>query len=366
MRVVHIIQLGLGQVGRALIKQVLAHRRSIEERSGLSLTYALVSDSRGLAWAHDGLEEEQLWGLLQAKEAGGAIADLGYGEAKGDDQEIIDRVAALGLEEVVLVDVTAAEGMAGLLLPGLERGWGVVLANKKPLVTSLGDWRRLMAAGGERLRYEATVGAGLPIISTLKTLLESGDGIRGIRGSLSGTLSYLCSMLQEGSSFSSAVAEAQKRGYSEPDPRDDLSGLDSARKALILARTWGYDLEIGDVEVESLFPQEMSLLSRDEFMAHLGTLDERYEQKSEASRKRGHLLRYVAQVDEGRCKAGLVEVAEESLLGCLEGPDNLVTFETETYSQNPLVIVGPGAGPDVAAAGVLADIIYLGRRLWLR
>ncbi len=365
MRAIPIIQLGLGQVGRALIKQVLAHRHSIEERSGLSLIYSLVCDSSGLAWAHDGLGEEQLQGLLQAKEMGGAIADLGCGEVKEDGEEIIDRVAAVGLEEVVLVDVTAAEGMEELLLPGLERGWGLVLANKKPLVTSLNGWRRLMAVGGERLRYEATVGAGLPIISTLKMLLESGDRIRTIWGSLSGTLGYICSRLQEGSSFSGAVAEAQERGYSEPDPREDLTGLDVARKALILARTWGCELELGDVEVESLFPQEMNRFSRDEFMAQLSTLGEPYDQKMKAARKRGYLLRYVAQVEEGRCKAGLVEVAEESLLGHLKGPNNVVAFETETYNQNPLVIVGPGAGPDVAAAGVLADIIYLGRRLWL-
>lgn len=366
MRAVHIVQLGLGRVGRALIKQVLTHRRSIEERSGLSLTYALVSDSRGLAWAEDGLGEEQLERLLRTKEVGGAIADLSCGEVRGDDEEILDRAVAAAFEEVVMVDVTAAEGMAELLLQGLERGWGVVLANKKPLVTSMSIWRRLMTVGGGRLRYEATVGAGLPIISTLKMLLESGDRIRGIWGSLSGTLGYICTRLQEGSSFSVAVAEARERGYSEPDPREDLSGLDVARKALILARTWGYELELREVEVESLFPQKMSSLSSDEFMAQLCFLDEPYNQKIERARKRGHLLRYVAQVDEGRCQLGLVEVAEESLLGHLRGPDNMVAFKTETYNQNPLVIVGPGAGPGMAAAGVLADIIYLGRRLWLR
>lgn len=366
MRVVHIIQLGLGQVGRALIKQVLAHRYSIEERTGLSLTYSLVSDSSGLVWREEGLEGEELWRLLHDKAAGQAIADLDYGQAMRDDEEILDRAAAPGFEGVVVVDVTAAEGMEEPLLQGLERGWGVVLANKKPLVTSLNNWRRLMAVGGERLRYEATVGAGLPIISTLKMLLESGNRIRTIWGSLSGTLAYICTRLQEGSSFSGAVAEAQERGYSEPDPREDLTGLDVARKALILARTWGCELEIGDVEVESLFPQEMSLLSSDEFMAQMGFLDGLYNEKIETARKRGYLLRYVAQVEEGRCQLGLVEVAEESLLGHLKGPNNMVAFETETYNQNPLVIVGPGAGPDVAAAGVLADIIYLGRRLWLR
>ncbi|MDH7487599.1 MAG: homoserine dehydrogenase [Anaerolineae bacterium] len=264
-----------------------------------------------------------------------------------------------GFDDGIVVDVTAAEGMEMPLEAALRHGWGVVLANKKPLTVPLPRYRQLMVAAGRRLRYEATVGAGLPVIATLQTLLDTGDQVQRVEGCLSGTLGYLSHCLQEEMAFSAAVREARARGYTEPDPRQDLSGLDVARKALILARTLGLELELGDVQVEALFPAEMAALSVEEFMASLERLDGEYKQRMAAARGRGCLLRYVAEVEEGRCRVGWREVGRGELMAVLRGPDNIVCFHTARYSAHPLVLIGPGAGPEVTAAGVLGDILAL-------
>ena len=358
MRQIALVQLGIGQVGRALAKMVQAQRQQIEQRLGLRLTYVAIADSKGVAWVEDGLGEKQLAEIVRAKAEGGGIGDLtGF-------QKHVRSAGFERFDDRVLVDVTASDGaeMEMLLETALRRGWGVVLANKKPLVVPLSRYRRLMAAAGRRLRYEATVGAGLPIVATLRTLLDTGDEVQRIEGCFSGTLGYLCFRLQEEMSFSAAVREARALGYSEPDPREDLSGMDVARKALILARTLGYELELADVEVEALFPTEMASLSVEEFMAALERLDGEYEQRIAAARGRDRVLRYVAEMESGRCQVGWREVDRAGLMAALRGPDNIVRFTTKRYKDNPLVIVGPGAGPQVTAAGLMGDILALARQ----
>jgi homoserine dehydrogenase len=204
----------------------------------------------------------------------------------------------------------------------------------------------------------------LPVVDTLQKLLDTGDEVRRIQGCFSGTLGYICSQLDEGVSFSTAVQEAKRLGYTEPDPRDDLAGTDVARKALILARLAGYDLETSDVVPESLFPMEMGSLSVEEFVAQLGSLDEGYRRRVAVANSQGNVLRYVAEVEGGRCQVRLTEVPRNSLMGALRGPDNIVSFQTERYAANPLTIIGPGAGPPVTAAGVLGDILALAREKW--
>ena len=358
-------------------------RQQIEQRLGLRLVYAAIADSGGVAWAEDGLDERQLAEIVRAKAEGRGIAKLPFGHAlapaglsspaerrrtwqsAASSCDMAERILAAGFERFddrVLVDVTAADGMEVFLEAALQRGWGVVLSNKKPLVVPQSLFRRLMAAAGRRLRYEATVGAGLPVIATLRMLLDTGDEVQRIEGCFSGTLGYLCRRLEEGMPFSAAVREARALGYTEPDPREDLSGMDVARKALILARTLGYELELADVAVEALFPAEMAALSVEEFMAALERLDGEYERRVAAARKRGRVLRYVAEVEGGRCRVGWREVPREGLMAALRGPDNIVRFHTARYRANPLVIVGPGAGPEVTAAGVLGDILALAQQ----
>jgi homoserine dehydrogenase len=354
-REVRLIQLGVGNVGRELIRQVLACRRLHQAELGLRLNYVALADIQGATWKEDGLSDEDLH--LLAQEGAQGLDRLGL---LGKTEEAIRWIEDRGWRMKIVVDVTAAD-TSSLLLAALERGCGLVLANKIPLASSLSAYRRLTA--NRRVRYETTVGAGLPVVDTLQKLLDTGDEVRRIQGCFSGTLGYICSQLDEGVSFSTAVQEAKRLGYTEPDPRDDLAGTDVARKALILARLAGYDLETSDVVPESLFPVEMGSLSVEEFVAQLGSLDEGYRRRVAAASSQGNVLRYVAEVEGGRCQVRLTEVPRNSLMGALRGPDNIVSFQTERYVANPLTIIGPGAGPPVTAAGVLGDILTLAREV---
>jgi homoserine dehydrogenase len=202
----------------------------------------------------------------------------------------------------------------------------------------------------------------LPAIATLWTLLDTGDRVSVIEGCLSGTLGYLCTQLERGVPYSEAVSEAHSLGYTEPDPRDDLSGQDVARKALILARTVGWPLEMVDLTVEPLYSDGLSTLSRQAFMAATPSMDEFYAGRVRHAASEGRVLRYVARIGPDGGRVGLAPVPQDEPLGALRGPANYVAFYTDRYAENPLVISGPGAGPEVTAAGVLGDVIDLALR----
>ena len=240
----------------------------------------------------------------------------------------------------------------------LKENVPVALANKKPLSMELADFDTL-TANRALIRFESTCGAGLPTMESLRRILDSGDHIKQVQGQFSGTLGYILSGLQEGGKLSDIVAEAKSLGYTEPDPRDDLSGVDVARKALIIARCMGSRINLSDVEIEPLFPDEFSDLSIEEFMRRLPELDEEMLGKVKAADAKGCRLRYAAVVNPDSVKVGLVEVEEGSPLAGLSGTDNLVSYQTEWYSESPMVISGPGAGIDVTAGGVLSDIVML-------
>lgn len=255
-----------------------------------------------------------------------------------------------------------ANDTADILRHVLDTGMDVVLANKRPLTDRRADADALQAsarAHGRRFLFEATVGAGLPIIDTAWKLLESGDRIRRIDGCLSGTLGFLLSEVSAGRSFSSTVREAMRRGYAEPDPREDLSGMDVARKALILGRLLGFAGGIDAVTVESLVPRRVRSVPLPEFLDSLGQFDREWVERVAEARERGQVLRYVAAVTRRSIRVGLAAVAADSALGGLRGTDNQVVFTTDRYRTNPLVITGPGAGLDVTAAGVMNDILKL-------
>jgi homoserine dehydrogenase len=203
------------------------------------------------------------------------------------------------------------------------------------------------------------VGAGLPIIDTYHKLIESGDRVDRIEGLLSGTLGYVLSEVGSGTPFSRAVRAAMSRGYTEPDPRDDLSGMDVGRKALILARLLGYTGELPRASVESLVPKWARALSLEEFLARLPELDDAWRRRVERAAAEGAVLRYVATVTPTRIAVGLREIPESSPLAAIKGSDNQLVFTTARYKANPLVITGPGAGAEVTAAGVLNDILRL-------
>jgi homoserine dehydrogenase len=214
-------------------------------------------------------------------------------------------------------------------------------------------------AHGRRILHEATVGAGLPIIDTYHKLVESGDRVDSIEGLLSGTLGYVLSEVSAGVPFSRAVRTAMDKGYTEPDPRDDLSGMDVARKALILARLLGYGEELPQSSVESLVPPWARTLTLEDFLGRLEELDAPWQQRVAEAAAAGSVLRYVALVTPDKIAVGVRAVPSSSPLASIKGSDNQLVFTTARYKSNPLVITGPGAGAEVTAAGVLNDILRL-------
>ena len=359
-----VILFGLGGVGRALLRQIEEQRPLHAEDYGLRMDCLVLCDSRGaIAEPEGGFTDELLNGILQLKEEGGALTSHPLGSAYENLAAVVD---AFGKPGTVVVDCTASDETVDALFLALRRGYQVVLANKKPLTVGQdvydGISRRAGAVYAQRTlgqaRWETTVGAGLPVIATLNRMVSSGDEIERIAGSFSGTLGYLMTGLEEGRAFSETVQEAYRLGYTEPDPRDDLGGVDVARKALILARGIGRRMDLDQVEVRGLYPQRLAGLSVDDFLAALPSLDEEYRREAARAASEGKVLRYAALVEEA-CTVGLTAVHKDSPLGRLSGTDNLVELYSRWYSPNPLVIQGRGAGVEATAAGVLSDIVEL-------
>jgi homoserine dehydrogenase len=347
---VPIIFLGTGNIGGTLLKQILDNGDVVARRTGLQLAPVALADVSGVLFDPDGLSEETLHAALNAVASGGLLESV-------PGVRPLDEVTQALQPGAIVADMTATPKTAPTLLAAMEAECGVVLANKIPLAA---DWNAAKTFFEYPcLRYECTVGAGLPVIDTLQYLLDTGDRVTRIEGCLSGTLGYLCTELERGVSYSAAVAQAKALGYTEPDPRDDLSGKDVARKALILARTAGWPLSEDDLDVETLYSESLAGLSIGEFMAATPTLDGEYAARVKKAKATGKVLRYVAKVSSKGGTVGLVAVDRDSPLGALRGPANYVALYTERYAEVPLAISGPGAGREVTAAGVMGDIIKL-------
>ena len=361
-----IILFGVGGVGRSLVRQVLDNRTLHAEQYGLTLQIVAVCDSNGavVETSSGGLTDDVLRSILDLKEGGGKLINHPQGGGQGDPAGIVD---VAGRPNTVVVDCTATAATVPALQQAVAQGYKIALANKIPLTVEQEIYDRLTRAGAPaeatrhlgQSRWETTVGAGLPMIATLTRLVASGDEIRRAAGTFSGTLGYVMSGLEEGNLLSDVVREAHKLGYTEPDPRDDLGGIDVARKALILARGMGWRVEIDAVAVEGLYPPHMDELSVAEFLDALPQLDADFATRVQTAAADGKVLRYAATVENGTCQVGPTVVDADSPLGRLTGTDNLVEFHSKWYSPNPLVIQGSGAGVDVTAAGVLSDIIEL-------
>jgi homoserine dehydrogenase len=268
----------------------------------------------------------------------------------------------------ILLDAAAGDQTADVDVQALALGGGVVLSNKAPLALPASDprtaklWDQAVTTG--RLRYEATCGAGLPVISTLRSLLDTGDEVLEISGTLSGTFGAIFSAVGSGVPFSQAVREARAQGYTEPDPRDDLSGLDVARKGLILSRSMGMTTDLDEIDVHSLVPKHLDDVSIDEFLDRLQDQDFAIGRQAEESLLTDTALKYVMHLKAGEgVTVGLRQVPKSTVLGALQGPENIVSFRTRRYDQYPCVVSGPGAGAAVTAAGMLADTLALAARL---
>jgi len=358
----HTVSIGLigpGLVGGALLDQVASQVERLRRDFKLDLRVRGIAGSKSMRLTQGSIDLAR-WRDEYA--VGGDPVDL---------ERFADHVHADQFPHAVIIDCSASAAVASRYAHWLSQGIHIVTPNKKANSAAWGDYERVRAArraAGSHYLYEATVGAGLPVIQTLRDLRETGDEIRRIEGIFSGTLAYLFNTWDGRESFSSVVKQAKALGYTEPDPRDDLSGMDVARKLIILAREMGLRLELGDAQVESLVPGALADCGVEDFLGRLHEFDAPMLARLEAARARGHVLRYVGSVDvAGHAQVGVVELPASHPFANIALTDNIVRFQTARYDKNPLIVQGPGAGPAVTAAGVFADLLrvcaYLGAKL---
>lgn len=322
MKTYSITQIGIGKIGKAFA-------RMVEDRADF------VKNTYGVELKHMGFTSTEA------------------------DQEALKAAIADANEYTILVDTTASDKTVPFMKEVLNKGGNVIMSNKKALSHTTTQYEELVGAYPGRVFFETTVCAGLPIIGTLQRLLDAGDEIYSIEGCMSGTLSFLCSALENGSSYSEAVQRAIDEGYTEPDPRDDLSGLDVARKALILARLMGKNMELSDIALEPLFSEQFKDLSVEDFLEAISTEDDYYRVQFKNANDESNTLRYVATINQDGVQVELKAVPRTSLLGTLKGPESKVIIRTKWYDSHPLVIQGPGAGGSVAGAGLFGEVMSI-------
>lgn len=345
-RVLAVGVIGPGRVGSALLAQLrTAQSRLLRDRA-LDLRLRVVADSRRMWLDSDDAALESRVGGAQTWRPS-SLAELGPYLA--------------GSEHAVVIDCSASDSVVEHYAEWLAAGIHVVTPNKLALSGPLDRWREIRAAarhGHAQWYYETTVGAGLPVVKTLRELLDTGDKLVSVEGMFSGTLAWLFHRYDGQQSFSSLVTEAVHRGYAEPDPRNDLDGLDVARKLVILAREAGLALSLDDVHVDSLVPPELAELDQESFMQQLYKLDQPMARRHAAASSHDRVLRHVGRLGaDGRATVSLEALPRNHALAGASLTDNVIAFRTRRYADNPLVVQGPGAGPEVTAAGIFADVL---------
>ncbi|MDE6080462.1 MAG: bifunctional aspartate kinase/homoserine dehydrogenase I [Duncaniella sp.] len=339
---------GVGTVGSRLLHQIASQQEELKKTQRLKLNVVGIASSRRAYFAPEGLNPADFRNLLD---------NHGHeSTAQSFAREVID----LNLYNSVFVDCTASAEVAALYRPLLSENISVVTANKIAASGPYEEYRALKDIAlkrGVKFLFETNVGAGLPLIGTIGDLRASGDRILRIEAVLSGTLNYIFNALSSSTPLSKAVAEAKEKGYSEPDPRIDLSGLDVLRKLVILTREAGYEVEKSDVEATPFIPAELFEGSIEAFWEKLPALDEAFEARRRELEAQGRRLRYVARMEGGRMTVGLVDVDSSHPFYRLEGSTNIILLTTRRYREYPMQIQGYGAGAEVTAAGVFANII---------
>ena len=349
-QVLNLFICGIGTVGGKLIEQIRSQRQRLMQENGLQLNVVGIADASRSMFSREGFDLSRF--REELKEKG----------QESDTQRLRDGVIGMNIFNSVFVDCTASPDVAGIYEELLRHNISVVAANKIAASSEYENYLRLKQTArqrGVKYLFETNVGAGLPIINTINDLIHSGDKILKIEAVLSGTLNYIFNQLSADVPFSQTIRMAQQERYSEPDPRIDLSGKDVIRKLVILAREAGYRIEQGDVERHLFVPDDFFEGSLDDFWRKVPTLDADFEarrQKLEAEHKH---WRFVARLDGGRASVGLMEVAPGHPFYGLEGSNNIILLTTERYREYPMMIQGYGAGADVTAAGVFADIMSI-------
>lgn len=344
---VHLYICGTGNVGMKLIQQIYSQNDYLKEHLLVNLRIVGLSNSRKMIFSDRGISENEFTGFDQnGQEA----------SAEKFAQEIISR----NLRNSVFVDVTASSEVPNIYEQLLKKSVNIVACNKIAASSDFENYKNLKNTARNhscQFLFETNVGAGLPIIGTINDLIRSGDKITSIQAVLSGTLNFVFNNYDGSRTFSEIVAQAQKEGYTEPDPRLDLAGTDVARKILILAREAGYFIEFNTIENESFLPAECMKGTVNDFYDALSKYEDHFRNLLKEAKSKGKILKYVAEFKEGKAKVGLKHIAPESDLFHLYGKDNIVIFKTLRYYEQPLVIKGAGAGAEVTASGVFADIL---------
>jgi aspartokinase/homoserine dehydrogenase 1 len=338
---------GTGNVGRRLIAQLLQQQRYLLEHLRIQVRVVGLANSRRMIFNNEGIDLQNWQEALD----------------KGQPMQLDEYIAGIterNLRNAVFADVTANAEVATRYAALLQKSISIVACNKIACSSEYKNYRHLKDLAREfnaRFLFETNVGAGLPVIGTLNDLMRSGDKVRRIQAVLSGTLNFVFNNYNGSRPFSEVVRQAQDEGYTEPDPRLDLSGTDVMRKIMILARESGEMTEMEDIANNSLMPASCMQGSVDDFYKAMTTEEAHFKALFQAAEKEGKKLKFVAQFDNGKASVGLQHIGPEHDLYHLYGKDNVVLFYTDRYPEQPLVVKGAGAGADVTASGVFADVL---------
>ena len=349
-QVLNLFVVGVGHVGRNLLKQIKLQQQNLRENKALSLNVVGISNSRHCVFDRNGIDIDQFEDILNNS------------PLEANPKTIVEEVLKMNIFNSVFVDCTASKDVAALYGELLSHNVNVVAANKIAASSEFENYHKLKKVARRKdvkFLFETNVGAGLPIINTINSLINSGDKILKIEAVISGTLNYIFNVVSETVSLGDAIKMAKDAGYSEPDPREDLSGKDVIRKIVILSREAGYRVETDDVDKQLFIPESLFTGTLDEFYTNIKAIEPEFEQRRKAAADKGCKLRFVAKLEDGKVGVGLQEVGQSHPFYALESSNNVILITTDRYKEYPMEIKGYGAGAEVTAAGVFADIISI-------